>query len=121
MPPGAAIALARLGVTLEVLKGFPVEWAVGRLAKKGVTLGALQWQQLAAAVAQAPAVAQELEAGESGGSKPSSKSSSKRSSRGEQDGSKSSSKSSQRSSRRSPASQAGSSIGRLSVRNRERG
>ena len=65
------------------------------LAKEGVTRGALEWQQLAAVVAQVPAAAQELEAGELGGSKPSSKSSSKRSSRGEQDGSKSSGKSSQ--------------------------
>ena len=47
VPTSAVGALAHLSVTLEVLKGLPVEWAVGRLAEKGVTLGPAEWQQLA--------------------------------------------------------------------------
>ena len=52
VPSSAVDTLARLSVTLAVLKGFSVEWAVGCLAEKGVTLNTRETQQLAAVTAR---------------------------------------------------------------------
>ena len=49
--PAAAVALARLSISLVVLQSYPVEWVVACLAEEKVTLGPRESQQLAAVIA----------------------------------------------------------------------
>ena len=51
VPQAAAVALARLSISLVVLQSYPVEWAVACLAEEKVTLGPRESQQLAAVIA----------------------------------------------------------------------